>query len=156
MKVHTLEQTQFLPITLDEAWDFFSSPRNLDKITSDDVGFKILSVSGDKIHSGQIITYKITVPPGIPMTWVTEITHVDHKKSFVDDQRFGPYKLWHHRHSFEEVEGGIEMHDLIHYALPVSPFGEIAHAPFVRPQLEKIFKSRREMLDKHFTPPASP
>lgn len=150
MKIHQLSQTQLLPISLQEAWDFFSSPLNLEKITSDDVGFEILSISGDKVHPGQIISYKITVPPGISMTWVTEITHVDPLKSFVDDQRYGPYSMWHHRHSFREVGGGTEVSDLVHYALPFSPFGEIAHRPFVRPQLDKIFASRRKMLEEHF------
>lgn len=150
MKLHQLTQSQVLPISLEEAWDFFSSPLNLEKITSDDVGFKILSISGDTIHPGQIISYKITVPPGVPLTWVTEITHVDPMKSFVDDQRFGPYSMWHHKHSFREVEGGTEVSDLVHYALPFYPFGEIAHGAFVRPQLEKIFASRKEMLAERF------
>lgn len=150
MKIHTLEQTQDLPISIEEAWEFFSSPRNLDEITPDDVGFSILSVSGDKMHPGQIITYKIIVPPGIPVSWVTEITHVDEGVSFIDDQRFGPYKMWHHRHHFQPIKGGVRMSDLVHYALPFSPFGELAHGIFVKPQLKQIFDSRREMLEQRF------
>ena len=150
MKVHVLEQSQFLPISMEEAWEFFATPRNLDKIIPDDFGFSILHVSGEKMHPGQIITYKVKVPPGVTISWVTEITHVDEGKSFVDDQRFGPYKFWHHKHSFEPTEGGIIMHDLVHYALPFSPFGEIAHGLFVKPQLKKIFDSRRSMLDDYF------
>lgn len=150
MKIHTLEQTQDFPITMEEAWDFFSDPRNLDEITSDDVGFEILNISGGKMHPGQIISYRIKVPPGIPVTWVTEITHVDEGKSFIDDQRFGPYKFWHHKHSFEEIPGGVRMHDLVHYALPFSPFGEIGHGIFVKPKLTQIFESRRATLTEKF------
>ena len=151
MKVHVLEQEQLLPISLKEAWEFFSTPRNLDKITPNDVGFTILDTAGETMYPGQIITYKIKVPPGISVSWVTEITHVDEGKSFVDEQRFGPYKMWHHRHSFEEVEGGVLMKDRVDYALPFSPFGEIAHRPFVRPKLEHIFSERKQAIDAFFT-----
>lgn len=150
MTVHTLEQEQRLPITLDAAWEFFSSPRNLDEITPCELGFKIVSLPGEKIYEGQIITYKVMIVPGIWVPWVTEIKAVDERKSFVDEQRFGPYKFWHHRHTFEEIRGGVLMRDLVHYGLGFGPLGAIAHGLFVRSKLEMIFEFRRETLVKRF------
>lgn len=150
MKLHTLKQEQVLPITLEEAWDFFSSPSNLDAITPDELGFKIISEELGAMHEGQIITYKVKVAPLIWLTWVTEIKAVEEQKAFVDEQRFGPYRFWHHRHSFERVEGGVKMTDLVHYGLPFGPFGAIAHMLFVRRKLEYIFGFRREILEKRF------
>jgi len=148
--IHTLEQTQFLPITLQEAWDFFSTPRNLDEITPEDLGFKIVYQPGEKMYEGQIIEYKVMIAPGIWVPWVTEIKCVEEGRSFVDEQRFGPYKFWHHLHTFEEKDGGVLMKDLVHYALPLWPFGEIGHGLFVRPKLEKVFGFRQEVLVKRF------
>lgn len=148
--IHTLEQSQFLPITPAEAWDFFSSPANLDEITPDDLGFKIVYQPGERMYEGQIIEYRVMVFPGIWLPWVTEIKTVREGESFVDEQRFGPYKFWHHRHTFEETEGGVLMKDIVHYALPFWPFGEIGHGIFVRPKLERIFGFRKEILEKRF------
>ena len=148
--IHTLSQEQFLPISLDEAWDFFSSPRNLDEITPDELGFKIVYQPGEKMYEGQIIEYKVKIAPAIWVPWVTEIKTVSDRKSFFDEQRFGPYKFWHHMHSFEEKDGGVLMKDLVHYALPLYPFGEFADGLFVRPKLERIFGFRKEILEKRF------
>ena len=148
--IHALEQEQFLPISMAEAWEFFSSPRNLDAITPPELGFRIESLRSEKMHEGQIITYKVKIIPGVWIPWVTEIKAVDEGKSFVDEQRFGPYKFWHHRHWLEETEGGVLMKDLVHYAMPFWPFGEVGHGIFVRPKLERIFGFRREILDKRF------
>lgn len=153
MTVHTLEQEQFLPISMGQAWEFFSSPENLDEITPDDLGFKILTPNLGKMYEGQIITYKVKVAPLIWVTWVTEIKSVEDGVSFIDEQRFGPYKLWHHRHHFEEVDGGVLMKDLVNYALPFGPFGAIAHAFFVRKKLRWIFDNRREILESKFGRP---
>lgn len=148
--IHTLSQEQFLPISLSDAWDFFSSPANLDEITPTDLGFKIVYQPGDKMYDGQIIEYKVMVAPGIWVPWVTEIKTVRERESFADEQRFGPYKFWHHLHTFEEKDGGVLMKDLVHYALPFWPFGEIGHGIFVRPKLERIFGFRKEILAKRF------
>lgn len=148
--IHTLEQEQFLPISMEAAWEFFSSPRNLDEITPPELGFKIESLRSDTMHEGQIITYKVKMLPGVWIPWVTEIKAVDEGKSFVDEQRFGPYKFWHHRHWFEAVEGGVLMKDLVYYAMPFWPFGELGHGIFVGPKLKKIFGFRREVLEKRF------
>jgi len=156
MKLHVLEQEQILPITLDEAWEFFSSPRNLDSITPSDLGFQIRHCPGDTMYEGQIITYRVKIAPGIWVPWVTEIKAVDQGKAFVDEQRAGPYRFWHHRHAFEAVDGGVKMTDLVHYAMPFGPLGGIAHALFVRRKLEWIFGFRRRLLaDKFGTWPGS-
>lgn len=150
MTLHMLEQEQRLPITLAAAWEFFSSPRNLDEITPDALGFKIVSLPGEKMYEGQIITYKVKILPGIWVPWVTEIKAVDEGKSFVDEQRFGPYRFWHHRHSFEEIPGGVLMRDLVHYSIGCGPFGAIAHAVFVREKLKTIFAFRKQTLVERF------
>lgn len=150
MKLHTLEQEQTLPISLDEAWDFFSSPANLDAITPDDLGFRITCPLADRMFEGQIITYRIRLAPLVDMTWVTEIKSVEERRAFVDEQRFGPYKFWHHRHEFESVTGGVLMRDKVHYALPFGPLGGIAHTLFVRRKLECIFRFRYDLLAERF------
>ena len=150
MKVHTLQQSQVLPISLSEAWEFFSTPRNLDRITPPDLGFSITYSSAERMEEGQIITYRIRLAPMVHIPWVTEIKAVELGRSFVDEQRFGPYRFWHHRHSFEVIPGGVRMHDLVHYALPFGPFGSLGHALFVRRKLERIFGFRREELRRCF------
>ncbi|MDB6078740.1 MAG: hypothetical protein JWO82_2487 [Akkermansiaceae bacterium] len=150
MQVHHLFQEQALPISMEEAWAFFSSPRNLDAITPPDLGFRIEYSSSERMHEGQIITYKVKILPGLWVPWVTEIKSVEEGHSFIDVQLAGPYRLWHHRHLFEPIEGGIRMTDQVHYALPFGPVGAIAHPLFVRRKLERIFGFRREMLAERF------
>jgi ligand-binding SRPBCC domain-containing protein len=151
MGSYSLKKVQRLPISLDEAWDFFSSPRNLKEITPAYMGFTILSNSdSEKMYAGQIITYKVRPVLGIPLFWMTEITHVEDKKYFVDEQRFGPYALWHHAHFFKAIEGGVEMTDLVNYKLPLGFLGNIAHAVFAKKQLEGIFDYRVKVLDEKF------
>ncbi|RYD41364.1 MAG: hypothetical protein EOP85_12805 [Verrucomicrobiaceae bacterium] len=150
MTVHTLAQEQRLPISREEAWEFFATPRNLDDITPPDVGFVIVSQPGEKMYEGQIITYRIRILPLVWVTWVTEIKSVGEGESFVDEQRFGPYRFWHHRHTFEEIPGGVLMRDLVHYGLHFGFLGGIAHTLFVRRKLESIFSYRREILARRF------
>lgn len=156
MKLYTLEQEQILPIRIEDAWAFFSSPKNLDEITPDELGFKIESCRSDSIHEGQIITYKVMVFPGIWISWVTEIKAVEEGISFIDEQRFGPYAFWHHRHTFESVEGGVLMKDLVYYGMPFGPIGLLVHALLVKRKLGKIFAFRREMLDSRFVREVGP
>ncbi len=148
--IHTLKQQQFLPISIEKAWDFFSNPKNLDEITPDELGFKIVKLEGDKMYEGQIIEYRVKVAPALWLPWVTEIKNVDEGVSFIDEQRFGPYRFWHHRHQFTAVEGGVEMEDLVNYSLPFWPFGELGHEVFVKKKLDRIFGFRREILEKRF------
>ena len=148
MATYIIERTQDLPISLDEAWDFFSSPLNLKEITPAYMRFNVLSGGKEKMYAGQIIDYTVRPVLGIPMYWMTEIKYVEHKKFFVDEQRFGPYSLWHHKHLFKEIEGGVRMTDIVHYRLPLGSLGSIAHGLFVRKQLEGIFSYRFEILEK--------
>ncbi len=151
MKIYSLEATQLLPISIDEAWDFFSSPANLQKMTPPEMGFEITSgFKGEKMYSGQLITYIVKPLLGIPLSWVTEITHVNEPSYFVDEQRFGPYSFWHHKHFFKEVPGGVEMHDLVHYALPLGPLGRLANSLFVKKQLRDIFDFRFKKMQEFF------
>jgi ligand-binding SRPBCC domain-containing protein len=150
-KVYSIKTVQLLKISHEEAWEFFSNPANLQKITPQQLGFKIISLHhGNKMYPGQIIEYKVSPVLGIPLYWMTEITHVEEGRYFVDEQRFGPYSLWHHQHHFKQVEGGIEMTDIVHYKLPLGWLGDIAHWLFVKKQLEGIFRYRYEVADKLF------
>jgi len=151
MKRFTLNTRQILPISLEEAWAFFSSPKNLSKITPEYMNFKILSgFEEGTTREGMIIKYKVHPVMGIPLTWVTKITNVSAPNEFTDMQLKGPYKEWVHTHRFREIEGGVEMTDELVYQLPFGPIGLIAHALFVRKQVESIFAYREATLDKLF------
>ena len=151
MAFHSLTTKQNVPITLDKAWDFFSSPKNLAVITPDHLGFQITSTDvREKMYPGQIITYTVKPLLGIRMPWMTEITHVQDHEYFVDEQRFGPYALWHHKHYFKEIEGGVEMIDKVDYKLPLGFLGAIANTLFVKKMLKGIFKYRNQKLEELF------
>lgn len=150
MALHTLHRSQKLPISLDEAWEFISNPKNLERITPDSMGFKTLSGDEKEMFSGQIIHYKITPLFNISMEWVTEITHVNPKTFFVDEQRFGPYAFWHHKHFLKEIENGVEMEDIVHYKLPMGFLGNLFHSILVKPKLEEIFRFREKILVELF------
>lgn len=151
MKIYTLTRKQFLPISLETAWKFFSTPDNLEKITPSHMKFKILYKSGgDDMYAGQIIRYKVNVLPFLPMNWVTEITHVQAPNYFVDEQRFGPYALWHHQHWFKEVQGGVEMTDVVNYAIPLGLLGQLVNALFVGREVNRIFDHRFTILNDYF------
>ena len=146
MTIHHLYRRQFLPITLAEAWPFFSTPRNLEAITPEFLHFRITSAVHEDIYSGLIITYKIAAVAGIPMTWVTEIKHVEPQRRFVDEQRIGPFRFWFHEHRFEAVDGGVMMEDIVHYVMPWGWLGEMVHAAFIRHRLKAIFDFRQDYL----------
>ncbi|MEO9482970.1 MAG: SRPBCC family protein [Ekhidna sp.] len=148
--IYTLTVMQQLPIGLSEAWDFFSSPENLAKITPEHMGFRITSEASAKMCAGQIITYKLSPVPGVKTNWVTEITHVDDGKFFVDEQRFGPYSMWHHEHHFVENEKGVLMTDKVSYKIPFGFLGHLAQFMFVEKQLKGIFEYRVEALKRMF------
>jgi ligand-binding SRPBCC domain-containing protein len=150
-KVYSIKTVQVLKISLDEAWAFFSSPKNLQKITPQKLGFQIISKHhGEKMYPGQIIEYKVSPILGIPLYWMTEITHVEDRKFFVDEQRFGPYQLWHHQHHFKETAEGVEMTDIVHYKLPLGSLGDIANVLMVKKQLKEIFDYRYQVVEKLF------
>lgn len=150
MKIYTLKSIQRLPISIDKAWEFFSDPKNLNTITPDYMGFKTLSGDDRSMFPGQIIQYIVTPVLGIPMKWVTEITHVQKQKYFVDEQRFGPYALWHHKHFFKEIPGGIEMEDIVDYKIPMGILGQMVHPILVQPKLKEIFDYRTQKLTELF------
>ncbi|MGR3810676.1 SRPBCC family protein [Jiulongibacter sp. NS-SX5] len=148
--IYTLEAESELPISLEQAWDYFSSPKNLAEITPPHMGFKITSKPFEKAFSGQIISYNVGVLPGIRTNWVTEITHVEDQKFFVDEQRFGPYRMWHHEHHFEAKGSGVYMMDRVSFKIPLGFLGDIAYALFIKKQLKGIFEYREEKLKEVF------
>ncbi|MEI7926477.1 MAG: SRPBCC family protein [Chloroflexota bacterium] len=150
MSVHRFDTTTTLPITRDEAWAFFSDPRNLAKITPPAMGFVIKSDVPEHVYTGLMITYTVRPMFNVPVTWVTEITSVVEGVRFVDEQRAGPYAMWHHEHHFREVPGGTEMRDIIHYAVPGGPFGDIVNHYVVARRVAEIFAHRRRVLDAQF------
>ena len=150
MKLYTLHKKQNLPISKATAWAFLSNPKNLKTITPDYMGFHILSGADRPMIAGQIIQYIDTPVLGIKTKWVTEIAHVVEGEYFVDEQRFGPYALWHHKHFIKEIDGGIEMEDIIDYKLPFGFVGQMAHPFLVKPKLEEIFNYRCHKLEELF------
>ena len=155
MKTYQLRLQQNLPISLNEAWDFFSSPLNLARITPPQMKFVVTSnyTADTKMYAGMIITYKVSPVLGIKLNWMTEITHVADHQYFVDEQRFGPYALWHHQHHFKEIPGGVEMTDILDYAIGYGFIGRISNTVLVGKEIKKIFdyrtKAVEEMFGKH-------
>ncbi len=150
MRIYALHAKQTLPISADQAWEFLSNPANLKVITPEHMGFVIHSGADRPMYAGQIIQYKVSPFPGFTTKWVTEITHVEKGSYFVDEQRFGPYKLWHHKHFIRKVDQGVEMEDIIHYKLPFGWLGRMAHPIFVKKQLRQIFSYREAKLTELF------
>ena len=148
--IHIWKQVQSLPIDIRTAWDFFSTPENLNEITPPDLSFKIHSSLPARVYPGLMIVYDVSVFKGIRFEWVTEITHVRELDFFVDEQRFGPYSLWHHEHHFKEIVGGVEMIDIVHYKLPFGWLGDRFHKIMIEPKLKKIFDYRRLTLKQRF------
>ncbi|MBK8846281.1 MAG: SRPBCC family protein [Bacteroidetes bacterium] len=144
-------QTQKVPASIDTVWEFISNPNNLKEITPDYMSFKVTSnTGGAHMYAGMIITYIVKPLLGIPMKWMTEITHVHDKEYFVDEQRVGPYKMWHHQHKIEAIENGVLMTDIITYIPPFGIIGRIANSLFIKNQLEQIFKYRTIAVEKKF------
>lgn len=152
MAVYSFKRVQHIPASLPEVWNFFSSAANLQAITPEDMSFRVISkhTAGEKIYAGQLIEYKVSPIMGIPLYWMTEITHVKELVYFVDEQRFGPYKMWHHQHHFKEIAGGVEMTDIVHYQNPLWIIGDIANSLFVKDRLEKIFDYRYKKIEDLF------
>lgn len=148
VSVHTLRKKQVIRAALPKAWAFFSNPRNLSRITPPSLGFEVLTKDlPDQIYAGLMIAYRVRPLWGIPVTWLTEITVVEEGRRFIDEQRVGPYAVWHHEHWFRDLGGGrIEIEDLVTYVLPFAPLAELAHALLVQPQLAQIFAFREKAL----------
>lgn len=151
MAAHSIKTVQKIPISLEKAWDFFSNPANLQEITPSDMGFSIISEHhGQKMYPGQLIEYKVKPLLGIPVYWMTEITQVKPGEYFIDEQRFGPYKLWHHQHHFKQIAGGVEMTDIVHYKNPLGFLGRIGNSLFVKKKLHTIFNYRYKKIEDLF------
>ena len=151
MKIYRLHKQQHLPVSLTEAWQFFSNPANLNEITPNDLSFEIQSGADEPTFAGQVICYRIRPILNIPMNWVTEITHCVEQSYFVDEQRFGPYQFWHHLHRFKADEQGVLMEDILHYALPMGILGELVAGAMVRRKVEGIFTYRFKKLEALFS-----
>lgn len=150
MKIYTKKSIQNLPISIEEAWNFISDPKNLKTITPDYMGFIIESGADRPMYAGQIIQYVVTPILGIKTKWVTEITHVVKNQYFVDEQRFGPYALWHHKHFIKEIPRGVQMEDIIDYKVPFGILGQMIHPFLVKPKLDEIFNYRHCKLMELF------
>lgn len=150
VKVHLLQRRQVVDRPLDSVFEFFSRPENLARLTPETLGFRILTPSPIVMKEGTLIDYTIRVL-GVPVRWRTLITSYDPPHIFVDEQLKGPYAFWHHRHAFRSVEGGTEITDEVHYAVPGGFLAPLAHAVLVRPQLQKIFAFRQETIQSVFT-----
>ncbi len=150
MKIFQIKSKKILNISLDKSWDFFSNPSNLPKITPPWLNLKLTSDLPDKMYAGMLITYKVYSFPGIPISWVTEITQVKEKNFFIDEQRFGPYKFWHHQHHFRDANEGIEMEDIVTYALPFDPLSRPVNTLTIGRKVKEIFKYREEVLSQIF------
>lgn len=151
MAIYQLIKTQKLPSTITEIWDFISAPINLKEITPEHMGFIVTSNTGtEKMYPGMIITYKVSPLLGIKLNWMTEITHVRDYEYFVDEQRAGPYKLWHHQHKIEPIEGGVLMTDIVTYKPTLGLLGAIANSLLIKKQLQQIFDYRTIALEKRF------
>ncbi len=150
-QTYSIKTVQKIPVSLAQAWDFFSKPDNLKDITPSNLGFQIRSKHhGSTMYAGQIIEYTVKPILGIPLYWMTEITTVVEQSYFIDEQRFGPYTLWHHQHHFKAIEGGVEMTDIVHYRLPLWILGDIANSLFVQSQLQGIFDHRFFATEQKF------
>ena len=148
--MYRIVRKQFIRESIDVCWDFFCSPKNLEKITPNNLGFIIKTQLPDNMYQGLFIEYTVKPVFGIPMNWITEITHIKNMEYFVDEQRKGPYKIWHHEHHFKLVEGGIEMTDVVSYVLPFGILGKLAHVLFVKSALKKIFDYRHQKIEDIF------
>ncbi len=150
MKIYSLTSKQNFPISLETAWEYFSNAEKLPEITPPWMHFELTNALPDTMYPGMIATYRIKPFKGISTTWVTEITQVSDKKYFIDEQRFGPYQFWHHQHHFKEIREGVEMEDIVHYALPLGILGRSVHKLSVQKKLKEIFQFRQQKLEELF------
>lgn len=151
MAVYSIKAVQKIPVSLTEVWDFFSDHANLQRISPAHMKLRVISKHhGSTVYPGQVIEYKIKPLLGISLYWMTEITHVEYQKLFVDEQRYGPFSLWHHQHHFAAIPGGVQMTDIIHYKNPLWMLGDLANTLFVKKQLEDIFRFRESKVEELF------
>lgn len=151
MGFYQFKRKQKIKASVDEVWDFIATPRNLQKITPDSMGFDIQSADlPESMYEGMIIAYKVSPLLGIKMQWVTEITTVRDQEYFVDEQRVGPYAMWHHEHHIRAIEGGVLMDDIVSYRPPLGFLGSIANSLVIKSKLNEIFEYRTKALNEKF------
>lgn len=150
MKTYRLSTKQTLPITLEQAWGYFSNPNNLKDITPPELAMTVRTDTDGRIYNGMIIEYDVTPMLNIPVNWVTEIKHINAPDMFVDEQRFGPYQFWYHQHFFRQVDGGTEVTDLVHYRIPFGILAPLINKLVVEGKLAYIFNFRRQVLERKF------
>ena len=152
MAIYQIHKSQFITASIEQVWDFISDPRNLKDITPDYMGFEIISEDlPDRVYPGMIIVYRVRPLLGIPMKWVTEISQVEKERYFVDEQRIGPYAMWHHEHFIEPAPGGILMKDVVTYKPPLGFLGRLGNFLFIKRQLDGIFRYRQMALENKFS-----
>jgi ligand-binding SRPBCC domain-containing protein len=151
MAFYQFYKTQLIPAPIEDVWEFISSPKNLKEITPDYMGFEITSENlSEKMYQGMIISYTVKPLLGIRMIWVTEITHIEEMRYFVDEQRIGPYSMWHHQHFFEPTDDGVLMTDIVSYSPPFGFLGVLAKRILIQKQLNNIFNHRQNKLKNRF------
>lgn len=151
MLAHTIKNVQKIPASQDKVWDFFSDPANLQRITPAEMNFRVISkYHGDTLYAGQLFEYKVSPLFGIPLYWMTEVSHVRAVDFFSDEQRFGPYRMWQHQHHFKTIPGGTEMMDIIHYKNPLGVLGRLANGWFVKKKLRHLFEYRFVKVEEIF------
>lgn len=148
--MYTLHKKQNIPITLDQAWEFLSDPKNLSVLTPKEMNMTIVSEADRPMYAGQVIQYSVTPVAGIKTKWISEITQYVEGKYFVDLQLYGPYAFWHHQHFIHEIDGGVQMEDIINYKVPFGVLGKLVHPFLVKPKLEQVFNYRKQQLTKLF------
>lgn len=151
MAFYQLTRTQTIPAGINDVWNYIATPRNLQEITPADMGFLITSNNGsERMYPGMIITYKVSPLFGIKLNWVTEITHISEYEYFVDEQRIGPYSMWHHEHKIQPVDGGVQMTDIVSYQPPLGFIGGIVNSLILKKRLQQIFDYRFMVLKQRF------
>jgi ligand-binding SRPBCC domain-containing protein len=150
MMVHYLHREQIIPASVEEVWEYFCDPRNLNRITPSDMNFEIIHGGEVKMHEGQIIEYRVEFLRGLRSLWLTEIAHVRDSAYFVDEQRVGPYRFWYHEHIFEKIAEGVKMTDHVTYVVPFWILGDMLNAIWVSKRLENIFNFRRQKIIELF------
>jgi ligand-binding SRPBCC domain-containing protein len=148
--IYYLRTEQFINADIEKVWDFFSNPENLNELTPPELKFRIVTDLSNKMYQGQVIEYRVGIFPGIWTKWLTEITHLNDKKLFVDEQRVGPYKIWHHQHIFTEKDNGVLMQDIVTYVIGYGFIGSLVHALFIKRKLKNIFDYRFKKVEELF------
>jgi len=150
MKIYQLYRQQTLNMTVQEAWSFFSSPSHLNDITPDFFHVTITSKVPEKIYAGLMISYQMKAVFGIPMNWLSEVSHCDEPKRFVYEQRIGPFKFWSHEVCLTEQQNGILLEDIMFYAMPLAWLGQLINTVLIADKLERIFDTRHAYLQSKF------